>query len=288
MEFLTDNIAYVRTALLTAAVLLFFLSMYFFAAHAIVDRYKLVRERLTGKISEAMSRMDKSRVFSYEYIQLRLDARGVTYYSKGRITPLVYLSGRIFCAVGGFAAGMMFDPMFAAAFATAAYFYPDIHARMRNNRDNEKMLCSIMDVYDVVFLQTNAGEYITRTLIDAYRVASHPRLKAALIALTGDILATNDILLSIELFGRKFDNENIDNLVITIKQITQNGASEAMMSDIRRYLGTLMESYNRYEQERTRRMGDICLFAIFFCLMGVLVYAGVKGLLDSAKLFTPG
>lgn len=277
-----------RAGMLTASVLLFFLSMYFFAAHGIVDRYAVVKEKLAGRLSAAMSRADKSRTFSYEYIQLRLDSWGVTYYSKGRITPPVYLGGKLFCVVAGFAAGLMFDPLFAVGLAVAAYFYPDIHARMRNSRDNERMLCSIMDVYDVVFLQTNAGEYITRTLIDAYRVAAHPRLKAALIALTGDILASNDILVSIELFGRKFDNENIDNLVITIKQITQNGASEAMMADIRRYLGTLMESYNRYEQERTRRMGDICLFAIFFCMMGVLVYASVKGLLESAKLFTLG
>ena len=130
-----------------------------------------------------------------------------------------------------------------------------------------------MDVYDVVYLQTDAGEYITRTLIDAYRVAAHPRLKAALITLTGDIMSSNDLLVSIEVFGGKFDNENIDNLVATIKQLIKNDAS------------TAMESSNRYEQERTRRMGDVCLFAIFICMMGVLVYASAKGLLESVRMF---
>ena len=215
-----------------------------------------------------------------------LDAWGVTYYSKGKITPLVYLSGKLFCAAAGFAAGMIFYGMTAAfILSAAAYLYPDVRAKLRNRRDNVKMLKSIMDVYDVVFLQTDAGEYITRTLIDAYRVASHPRLKAALITLTGDILSSNDLIVSVEVFAGKFENENIDNLVVTVKQLAQNDASMTMLEDIRGYLRTLMESSNRYEQERLRRMGDACLFAIFFCMMAVLVYAGVKGLLDSAVLF---
>lgn len=286
MTFLTENIMYIRIVLLGMVMLMFFLSMYLFAAHAIADRYAIVRERLFEKITYIMSKADKNKFFSYEYIQQRLDAWGVTYYSKGRITPLIYLNGKLFCALAGFIVGIMFfGVIFALIFAVAAYFYPDIHARMRNRKDNENMLESIMDVYDVVFLQTDAGEYITRTLIDAYRVASHPRLKAALITLTGDILSSNDMIVSIEVFGGKFENENIDNLVVTVKQLMENDASVAMIEDIRRYLGILMESSNRYEQERMKRMGDICLFSIFLCMMAVLVYASVKGLLDSARLF---
>ncbi len=285
MTFLIGNIAYIRSVLMAVALGLFFLLMYKFAAHAIVDRYVMARRRLYDKLSSAMMNADKDIPFSYEYIQRRLDAWGVTYYSRGKITPLVYLSGKIFCVIAGFAAGLMFNIVFAFAFAVLAFFYPDFHAKIRNRRDNEKMLPSIMDVYDVVYLQTDAGEYITRTLVDAYRVASHPRLKAALITLTGDIMSSSDLIVSIEVFGGKFDNENIDNLVATIKQLIENDASTAMLEDIRRYLQTLMESSNRYEQERTKRMGDVCLFAIFICMMGVLVYASAKGLLESARLF---
>lgn len=285
MTFLVGNTAYIRTVLMAAALGLFFLLMYRFAAHAIADRYVMAGRKLYDRLSSAMINADKDSPFSYEYIQRRLDAWGVTYYSRGKITPLVYLSGKMFCVIAGFAAGAMFGIVAAFVFAVPAFFYPDIHARIRNHRDNEKMLPSIMDVYDVVYLQTDAGEYITRTLIDAYRVAAHPRLKAALITLTGDIMSSNDLLVSIEVFGGKFDNENIDNLVATIKQLIKNDSSTAMLDDIRRYLQTLMESSNRYEQERTRRMGDVCLFAIFICMMGVLVYASAKGLLESVRMF---
>ena len=203
MTFLIGNTAYIRTVLMAVALGLFFLLMYRFAAHAIVDRYVMAGRRLYDRLSSAMINADKDSPFSYEYIQRRLDAWGVTYYSRGKITPLVYLSGKMFCVIAGFAAGVMFGIVAAFVFAVPAFFYPDIHARIRNHRDNEKMLPSIMDVYDVVYLQTDAGEYITRTLIDAYRVTAHPRLKAALITLTGDIMSSNDLLVSIEVFGGK-------------------------------------------------------------------------------------
>ena len=219
-------------------------------------------------------------------VKKRLDALGITYYSRGKVTPKTFVAGKLVCAVMGLMVGFMFNPFLAVVGAAAGFFLPDMRASLRNKRDNEKMLGSIMDVYDVVYLQTNAGEYITRTLIDAYRVASHPRLKAALIALTGDIISSNDLATSIEAFGEKFDNENIANLVVIVKQIMRNGVSEAMLSDIRQHLATLMQSYNRYEQERTKRMGDICMFAVFFCMMAILVYASVAGLLESAKLFS--
>ena len=221
-------------------------------------------------------------------VMKRLDALGVTYYSRGKITPRTFIAGKMLCAAAGLILGLILNPPMAIVFAVPAFFYPDIRATARNRRDNMKMLGSIRDVYDVVYLQTNAGEYITKTLIDAYRVAAHPRLKAALIALTGDIISSNDLVASIEAFGQKFENENIDNLVVIVRQIMKNGVSDAMLSDIRQYLTTLMLSYNRYEQERTKRMGDICMFAVFFCMMAILVYAGIVGLLESAKLFTMG
>ena len=275
----------IRTILSGLVLVLTFLTMYLFAADAVADRYVLVRRRLEGRLLGAMNRGGGKNIFSYEHIQTRLDAWGVTYHSKGRITPTVYLSGKIFCAMAGLVAAFMLNPALIPLCVPAAFFYPDIHARLRNRSDNEKMLASIMDVYDVIFLQLNAGEYITQTLIDAYRVAAHPRLKAALITLTGDILSSSDLLVSIEVFAGKFENENINNLVVIVKQLIENGSSPAMLSDIRRYLVTLQESYNRYVQERTRRRGDACLFAIFFCIMAVMVYASVRGLLSSARLF---
>ena len=96
-------------------------------------------------------------------VMKRLDALGVTYYSRGKITPRTFIAGKMLCAAAGFILGLILNPPMAIVFAVPAFFYPDIRAIARNRRDNMKMLGSIRDVYDVVYLQTNAGEYITKT-----------------------------------------------------------------------------------------------------------------------------
>ena len=262
---------------------LLFAALYMFAVRAITDRYARVKEEMSCRLYRAMKK-SKYNLFSYEYYQERLDAWGVTYYTKGRLTPLGYISGKLLGAVMGFTAGLMFHPVIGVCLAAAVYYLPDRLADSRNRRDNEAMLGSIKAVYDVIYLQTSAGEYITAALVDAYRAVIHPRLKAALIELTGDIIASNELAVSMEVFGRKFNNESIYNLVVIVKQLVESGISDAMLRDIKKQLVVLEESCNRHEQERTERLGNACVFACFFCLMGVLVLVSVEWLLSSADM----
>ena len=269
------------TAVLSCMML--FAALYMFAARAITDRYVRVKEEMSCRLSDAMKN-SKYNMFSYEYYQERLDAWGVTYYTKGRLTPLGYISIKLLCSVLGLVAGFIFQPVIGIVFAAAAYHLPDWLADYRNNKDNDAMLGSIKAVYDVIYLQVSAGEYITAALVDAYRAAAHPRLKAALIELTGDIIASNELAVSMEVFGRKFNNESIHNLVVIVKQLSESGTSDAMLQDIKKHLTVLQESCNRREQERTERIGNACVFACFFCLMGVLVLVSVEWLLNSADM----
>ena len=157
----------------------------------------------------------------------------------------------------------------------ATYFLPDFMCKKRNNRDNRDMLASLMDVYDVILLQVNSGEYITRVLVDAYMVARHPRLKAALVELTGDIVSTNDLKTSIGIFGRKFKNDNINNLVMLVTQLADTGITAAMMNDIKNYLAVLQDSYNKNKQDKIERVCQMCAIAVFICIMGFILLASV-------------
>lgn len=285
LRFIVSYSDYIKSGLILISCVLFFAALRLYVADAIADRYKAVKKEMLARLSDAMHRTKRKNAFSYEHQQMRLDALGVTYYSKGRMTPLVYLGSKMAGLTAGLFIGFMFSPAAGIVLAAACYIFPDYYAKERNKRDNGKMLKSIMNVYDVILLQTNSGVYITRILIDAYRVASHPRLKAALLTLTGDIVASNELTVSMEVFGRKFDNESIKNLVVIVRQLAETGSSENMLLDIKKHLTTLQESYNKYEQDRTNRMGNMCLMAIFVCLMGILAFACVASLADSAILF---
>lgn len=62
---------------------------------------------------------------------------------------------------------------------------------------------------------------------------THPRLKAALMDLTGDIASTNNLVLSMEMFDSKFDNDNIHNLVVLVRQLSDTGSVAGLLSDIK-------------------------------------------------------
>ena len=184
----------------------------------------------------------------------------------------------------GFAVGMMFNPLIGVIFAFLGYIIPDKVIEQRNREDNQKMLGSIMNIYDVMLLQINSGEYITQVLVYAYRVSTHPRLKMALMELTGDIVSTNDTVLSMEMFDGKFDNENIHNLVVLVKQLTETGSVAGLLGDIKKRLEKLQESYNSNERTRINRLIAACTAAIAVAGLAVLGYAFAVGIADSAKL----
>ena len=196
----------------------------------------------------------------------------------------MYLSYKIAALAAGFAVGMMFNPLIGVIFAFLGYIIPDKVIEQRNREDNQKMLGSIMNIYDVMLLQINSGEYITQVLVDAYRVSTHPRLKMALMELTGDIVSTNDTVLSMEMFDGKFDNENIHNLVVLVKQLTETGSVAGLLGDIKKRLEKLQESYNSNERTRINRLIAACTAAIAVAGLAVLGYAFAVGIADSAKL----
>lgn len=257
-----------------------FIITYMYAA--IKNAYQRARLQLIN----AMQRNVGHNVFSYNYQAQRLSKLGVSYYSHGRVTPTVYLTYKITALVAGFVFGMLFNPFIGLIFAVCGYIAPDKVIEHRNNEDNQKMLGSIMNIYDVILLQINSGEYITQVLIDAYRVSTHPRLKMALMELTGDIVSTNDMVLSMEMFDEKFDNENIHNLVVLVKQLSETGSVAGLLSDIKKRLAKLQESYNSSERTRINRLIAACTAAIACAGLAVLGYAFIIGIAASAKLLS--
>lgn len=263
-----------------------FIMLAVFSSTAWRDKYSMIKNTIESSVMNVMQRNKNTRsMFSYEYCKERLDRSGVTYYSRGHVTPLVYLVYKVGCIIAGivltFTSGIT-----GILLAVAAYVIPDYLAKSRNTHDNRQMLGGIMDVYDVILLQVNSGEYITKILVDAYMVAKHPRLKAALMELTGDIIVSNDLAASMELFGKKFDNDNINNLVVLVKQLADTGVSEDMIKDIRNYLAILQENYNKYEQDSIEHKCSACTIAVFICLVGFILFACVIDVADIYKSIT--
>lgn len=284
MEAVSDflNIHYsLITVILAGMISLLFLIFIIVYMAGATDSYKQTAARIKAGIVKAYNDRTRTEKFrlSYNSRKEALDRLGVTYYSKGKISPLVvmiykmavpFIAVLFAVTVNGVRHGL-FVPVLAAAVAVL-YAAPKQLAKQRNKKDNEKMLGSIIDIYDIILLQLNSGEYITQVIIDAYRVATNRRLKAALIELTGDIMLSNDLIVSMEIFGSKFDNNNIDNLVALVKQMAETGATADMLSDINRRLFNLQKNYNAYRKERVNTQGHSCAFAMFVVIISIMGY----------------
>lgn len=87
-----------------------------------------------------------------------------------------------------------------------------------------------------------------------------------------------------QMLDNKFDDENIHNLVVLVRQLTETGSVSGLLSDIKKRLANLQESYNSSEQTRINRLIAVSVAAIAAAALGVLLYAFSMGIADSAKL----
>ena len=264
---------------------LFFLMLYFYIFNSVRDIYKVVRQRVHDQIDLVMTR-NKSGTFSYDAQKDRLDRLGVTYRTKGKVTPLVYLSYKFLIVILGFLLGLLGNIMLGFLFGVVGWFLPDFLSSRRNKKDNEEMLPSIKAIYDVILLQLPSGVSITRILLDTYQVVKYPRLKDALLVLTGDIVYTNDLNVSIEAFSSKFQNENIQEFVVLVKQLAETGAAKEMLADIKKHMNTLQDSYNDLRRRQVQQIGDIITVMLFIGIIAFIGFAALQGLGDASSLFT--
>ena len=88
-----------------------------------------------------------------------------------------------------------------------------------------------------------------------------------------------------EVFGGKFDNSNIANLVALVKQMAETGATVDMLSDIKRRLFNLQKNYNDFQKDRMNGLGFICAFLIFVVVIAIMGYLCIAAGPDVIGIF---
>lgn len=210
---------------------------------AILFNYMLKSEQLKQKYNNIkgkgydsiVDRMQHAKVkaFNYEELDSYIKRSGLEYMSKGKLTPVSYMGLKIGFALLGTCAGLQVNLLAGIGFMVVGYLALDFIVDQSNQSDNKAMLNDIKNIYDTLRIQTKAGVYITSVLTDCYLVVQNKRLKQALLKLTSDIAATNDMEESLNNLKAKFTNQYIDTMVIIIKQSLQTGQAAKMFDDIK-------------------------------------------------------
>ena len=175
----------------------------------------------------------KVKAFNFEEIESYINRSGLGFMTGYKITPLTYTLIKLFIAIIFMIAGLQENLFIGLILLPVGYFGLDFIINQSDKADNAAMLDDIKNIYDTLRIQTKAGVYITSVITDCYLVVQNTRLKDALLKLTSDIAAKNDVEDALDKFRAKFNNDYINTLVIIIKQSMKTGQASKMFEDIR-------------------------------------------------------
>lgn len=245
-------------------------------------------EELHAKYKETMDKnkdnlikgMKGSKIKSLNYGEMAswMKRSGFNFMTDNKISVIGYLGLRLglafFCMIVGFRMSLW------AGFVGAilGWMAIDFIVNQSDISDNKKMLEDIKTIYDTIRIQVKAGVYITQVLTDCYLVVENKRLKKALLELTSDLVAKNDVRDSLEDFKEKFNNEYINTLVTVIEQSMQTGQSVKMFDDIRTQIEDIDMAMMLAEQNRIKSIILVVQFLVYGAIILLAIYVAMTGL----------
>lgn len=231
-------------------------------------------------------RRNKSGYFSYSRLELYLKKMGVNAMFDTGVTPQMYVVVKIIMGLilGLVGVGEQNIVLFIVMFLLGFYL-PDIFISISNKEDNDKILGDLQKVYDTLRIQSKAGVFLTNALSECYLVAKNRRLKKALLELTAEIIAKNNINSALQDFNDKFSNPYIDTFCIVISQSLESGKTSQVLEDLSAQLADIQAAMDLKEEEKTKSKMLIRQFAVFTGVLGIIAYGIFTELVSSLANF---
>lgn len=267
-----------------AAFIVAVLSFFAYLSH----RHKK-EERYQKEIFNFYDKEDKRRSFvknekdreKFLRMERFLKQNGVYFAYKEKITPDEYGPLRVMI---GLLAGIflgMFMPVLAVPGFVLGYIIPPMLIKQGNDSDNDSMLESIKDIYDILKIQTRNNIHISSALYECYLWAKHPRLKQALYELTMEIQNNGDILAAVQDFREKFNNPYLESLAVSIKQSLETGKAAQIFSDVSKQIDAIDEAILLREEARVERINMIVMTLVYASVIAVIIYFVILVALES-------
>ena len=220
----------------------------------------------------------KSDYFSREYINSYLSKMGVLYHrgdyaldASTFILEKIVIGGALALACLVFAPGIVWKLTGSIAAFTLGFMAPNFMARNRDKKDNEAMQDDIVSIYTILKLNAKAGVFISDSLVECQRSVTNGRLKAGLTELNNNILSRKLTLEdSVELFNARFNNEQIDNLAVILRQSLRTGQIAEMLDDVSNQIEDINKLRTEQEKMKMQRQTKM-MNIIFFIGLSILI-----------------
>lgn len=287
-------VEYVMTSIKSLCALFTMLFMVKFGSGSLINRYDAAKELIVNGVSQQL-RNSKNNMFNYSYQRKRLDSYGVTYRTKGKVTPTEFLLSKTIMAIVGAAFGAIivtfgieakgligtcYTILFAVIFGAGLFFLPDIDMIEANKKDNNDMLTDVLNIFQCVVLQGSSGDNISKIITEAFLIVKNKRLETALLELSGALNSDTNAVVALEVFSNKFNSEAVSNLAVCLRQMIEIGDYEVQMKNAERHIEVLREADYKAKISKENRRAVYLGIALFAGIIAIFIYLVASGLLS--------
>lgn len=235
------------------------------------------RQEREARIKNLSNKVYKNKGDSYRQMQLYLSKKGVNYMMKRTVDPVEFMVAKL---VIGLIAGLLafllggFLPMIVLA--VGGFYALDLIIYLSNKSDNKAMLLDIKEIYEILKLKTESGLFLTDSLLQCFKVAQNSRLKAALLELTSEIKAKNNISDALTKFEIRFDNKYIRSFAGVLRQGFETGDTLTSIDNISKQLVAVQEAMDVEIDSKTNANVTITQVLVLVEIMILVFYALIQ------------
>lgn len=228
----------------------------------------------------------------FDFVKVKLAKNGINYRFGRVIEPIYYFIVKIVTAVLIMIFGtLLAEPKILSATVACAvmlfvvgYILPDILIRLANNDDNDKMMEDISTLFATFEIQSHSNAFIDET-IDSVSV-SNPRLRQGLRELSMDIKVRQDIEFSLEVFLSKFNNQFLNNFVISLQQAAKTGQKAQRVADLSASIEKVEKANNQKKKDSDEFKSSLFNMVIYLEIIAVMAFILLSQFATSMSEFT--
>lgn len=220
----------------------------------------------------------------YSKIEKYLKSTGTTY----GLNVEGYMLLKIVCSAAFLVLSRLFNLNIIATLilTVIGFFILNIRIHFKDKKETKEINLQMKDIYDSLKLQTISGTYVIAALSDCYLIVTNERLKKALAFLSARISYQKDINAALTDFQERFRSDEINNLVLIIKQSLKTGKLQEQLDSQTEELNDLSQvAAKEFTQKINNTIDEIQLFEFLGLFIVILYYCAALISSNSTNLF---
>ena len=216
--------------------------------------------------------------YTNEKISKRLKQNGFA----DKLTPYSFRMIQYLSVLIIFMMGLLLEVslLWSIVIAALGFWLPNIYCIYHSWKENRVMLSDIEHLFNLFYLQQDAGAFFMDSLTDSYRVVRYWRLKKSLMELVAKVNSKASIMDATEEFADKFNNAHISKLAEIIRHGVMDGDISVMLKDVTGQIMSIQQAQYVLE-EKKQEVENLIVMTLLFC--GVVVAVLYLGLLSAGQ-----